>query len=118
MLTAAQGVLFALALLALVFVIQGYRRRRIGALAFGLWLPLWLAAAAVILFPDVTMVAARLVGIGRGADLVLYLSMILIFYLLFKVGVRLERVDREITQIVRALSLREVPSQKQGKGTD
>jgi hypothetical protein len=70
-------------------------------------LVLWLGAATVIAFPDSTMVAARLFGIGRGADLVLYVSIILILYLLFRVYVRLEQLDREITQIVRAVALRE-----------
>ncbi len=51
------------------------------------------------------MTLAHLLGIGRGADMVMYLGLILIFYLLFKVYVRLEQMDREITQIVRAVTL-------------
>lgn len=106
MLTTAQAFLFTLAVLALMIVIRRYRQKRIGTLSVLLWLPLWGVVAAVILFPNITMVAARLLGIGRGADLVLYLSVIAILYLLFRVGVRLERIDREITQIVRTLALR------------
>jgi len=98
-----------LSLVALVFglVIARYRERKIGAIAFLLWLTLWIGAAFVIAFPDSTLVAARLLGIGRGVDLVLYISVILILYLMFRFYVRLEQMDRDITKIVRAVALRE-----------
>lgn len=107
MINLAQVLLLTLAILVMILVILRYRQRRIGALPFFLWLLLWIGAAIVILFPNSTMVVARLLGIGRGADLVLYLGVILILYLLFRMFVRLEYLDREITQIVRTLALRE-----------
>ena len=106
MLTAAQVFLFTLAVLALILVIRRYRQKRIGTLLFFLWLPLWGGVAVVILFPEITVLIASLLGIGRGADLVLYLGLLLVFYLLFKVGLRMERMDKEITYIVRTLALR------------
>lgn len=115
MLTAAQIVLFVLAVLALILVIRRYRQQRIGTLALFLWLTLWVGVAVVILFPDITMVVADVLGIGRGVDLVLYLGFILVFYLLFRMGVRMERMDREITQIVRALALKEGGGKGAGK---
>src|SRR3990167_9078224 len=105
MLTIAQTFLFVLTLLPLVLVVKSYRQRRIGTPVFFLWLLLWVGVAVVILFPAITVEIAGWLDIGRGADLVLYLGMIGLFYLLFKVGMRLERMDREITQIVRALAL-------------
>lgn len=106
-LTAAQIVLLTLAVPAMVLVGLRYRQKRIGTLSFFLWLPLWGAIAVVILFPNTTVVVAGLLGIGRGADLVLYLSILLLLYLLFRVIVRLERMDKDITTIVRSLALRE-----------
>ena len=88
-------------------VILRYRQRKIGTLAFLLWLVLWIGAAAVIVFPNSSVIVARLLGIGRGADLVLYTSLIVTLYLLFRMYVRLEQVNREVTQIVRALALRD-----------
>lgn len=107
MIIAAQIFLLSLVVLAMGRAILGYRQRQIGTLGFLLWLVLWAGAAAVIVFPNSTMIVARLVGIGRGTDLVLYVSVILVLYLLFKVYVRLEQLDWQITQIVRALALRE-----------
>lgn len=107
MLTTAQAFLFTLAVLALMIVIRRYRQKRIGTLSVLLWLPLWLAVAVVILFPGISVAVANFLGIGRGADLILYLGLIFVFYFLFRIGVRLERIDREITQIVRNLALRD-----------
>ena len=103
----AQIFLLSLVIIGMGLVILRYRQRKIGTLAFLLWLVLWTGAAAVIVFPNSSVIVARLLGIGRGADLVLYTSLIVTFYVLFRVYVRLEQVNREITQIVRTLALRE-----------
>ena len=107
MITFALIFLLSLVILGMGLVILRYRQRKIGTLAFLLWLVLWAGAATVIMFPNSTVMLARILGIGRGADLVLYTSLIVTLYLLFRLHVRLEQVNREVTQIVRALALRE-----------
>ncbi len=107
MITFAQIFLLSLVIVGMGLVILRYRQRKIGTVAFLLWLVLWTGAAAVIMFPMSTVILARILGIGRGADLVLYTSLIVTLYLLFRLHVRLEQVNREVTQIVRALALRE-----------
>jgi len=103
----AQIFLLSLVILGMGLVVLRYRQRKISTLAFLLWLVLWTGAAAVIVFPNSSVIVARLLGIGRGADLVLYTSLIVTLYLLFRMYVRLEQVNREVTQIVRALALRD-----------
>ncbi len=74
---------------------------------------IWAAAGVAIYDPDLTIRAAKLFGIGRGADLVLYFTTI--FFLL---GVlyfynRLLKLETQITQIVRHLAIGEA-EKKQG----
>jgi len=107
MVNIAQILLLSLTVLAIVVTLLKYRQRRIDTLGFLRWLALWLGAGAAILFPESTITVAHLLGIGRGVDLVLYLSLILVFYLLFRTYVRLEQMDRDITKIVRAIALKE-----------
>lgn len=107
MINAAQVFLLSLVALIMGLVILRHRQRKIGTFALLFWLFLWTGAAVIILFPNSTMVVANFLGIGRGSDLILYLSVILIFYLLFRLYVRLEQMDQGITQIVRALALRD-----------
>lgn len=107
MINDAQVILLSLALIAIGLIILRYRQGRIGTPAFLFWLLLWIVAAVVILFPHSTVGVAHFLGIGRGADLVLYLGAILILYLIFRLFVRLEQMNREITKIVRSVALRE-----------
>lgn len=107
MINVAQVFLLSLAGLIIGLVILRYRQRRIGTFAFLFWLFLWAGAAVVILFPNSTVGVAHFLGIGRGADLVLYLGAIFILYLIFRLFVRLEQMDRNMTKIVRALALRD-----------
>lgn len=97
-----------LIILAIIFhSLSQWRSRKIGRLAFGLWLLLWLAALIIVVFPKLTSWLANLVGIGRGADLVIYLALIAAFYLLFKLLMRLEKMEKDISKIVRTLALRD-----------
>lgn len=86
-----------------------YRRLKASELTlveFVEWFLLWAAVAAVALVPDVTSYAASLVGVGRGSDLVTYLALLLVFYLVFKLFVKLEKLERQLTGLVRSLALK------------
>jgi small membrane protein len=112
----AQLFLLSLGLLVMGAIVLRYRQRKIGLVIFLLWFLLWSGIEVVILFPKSAMEVAHLVGIGRGTDLALYLSVMLILYLLFRMYVRLEQMNREITQIVRAVALRETGLNRQEAG--
>jgi len=72
-----------------------------------LWLLFWIITVVAVWVPDFLTQVANLVGIGRGADLVLYVSVVVVFYLIFKIYVRLEKIERNITKVVRKDSLKE-----------
>lgn len=99
-------------LLVIVLVIfwRLYKRLVSGELTkreFVEWFLLWLAVAFLVVVPDTASYLAQLVGVGRGSDLVVYLAIVLTFYLLFRIFLRLERSERELTRVVRALALRD-----------
>ncbi len=68
---------------------------------FLLWLIFWLTAEVAVWIPDLTTKVANILGIGRGADLVFYLSITLLFYLIFRIYVKIEKIERDITKVVR-----------------
>lgn len=72
-----------------------------------IWSIFWIMAAIVIARPSTTAILAKTLGIGRGVDVIIYLSIVLIFYLLFKIKVRTEKIEQEITKIVREQALKE-----------
>lgn len=71
------------------------------------WSALWVAAAVAILRPSLTIAVAQFLGIGRGADLVFYCGILAMLAGFFFVYVRIKRLEREITRLVRAIAIRE-----------
>lgn len=90
------------------------KSQKITITSFIWWLVLWLIVLVVFWVPDSTSYLALLLGITRGADLMIYASVLLIFYLLFKIFVRLNKIEESITKLVRqrALGTKETDDQK------
>lgn len=102
--------LFTILVLSKLF--RQRQQNKITLAAFFSWLLLWLFVLVVFWQPDTTSYLANLLGIGRGVDLVVYLSILIIFYLLFKIFVRLNKLDSDLTKLVRAEALKKNESQK------
>jgi len=43
-------------------------------------------------------------GIGRGVDLAIYVSVICLFYLVYKLFIKIQSLERQITLLVRKLA--------------
>ena len=103
-----QFLFLAFVLLAIIRVIQKYRQRGMRLPEFLFWTLVWVAAAITIAFPETTQFFADLLGIGRGADLILYVGLLAAFYLIFRLHVTHDRLEQETTEIVRALALHQL----------
>jgi len=101
-----QIVLLVFAVLALLRVWRRRRVRPVRKLPLVLWSLAWLGVVATALAPDATNVLARLFGVGRGADLVLYLAMLLVFHLLFRAHARIEDHEHQLSVLARMEALR------------
>jgi hypothetical protein len=84
-----------------------YKDKIISLQEFILWLIFWLMVGFVVIFPESTALVANWVGVGRGVDLVIYISILILFYLVFRILVRLDKIEKDITQIVREIALTE-----------
>ena len=105
----AQFLLLAFVIGALAKAIHSYRQRRLVPLDFLFWGLVWIGTASLIIFPDATSLLAHLLGIGRGVDLIVYLSLLISFYLIFRLYVALARLEQTITALVRAIALEQLP---------
>jgi hypothetical protein len=68
---------------------------------------IWFAAGCAILFPEITIRVASWLGIGRGADLVLYILVISYLISVFYVYNRFRKLESNVTEIVRAMAIRD-----------
>ena len=88
---------------SLVAAARGWATRREG-LASAL---IWLVAAMAVAWPDTTTRLARFVGLGRGVNLLLYCTVVVMMVGFFMIYIRLRRVRRELTLLVRHLAILE-----------
>ena len=94
------GALFVLSLAAMV---RGWATRREGIV----WAVVWLCTGVAIAWPKVTAVVAHVLGIGRGADLVLYCAVVVMLIGFLTVYARLRRIQHDLTVLVRHLAIRD-----------
>ena len=80
---------------------KGQMRKRIALF----WLLVWMVSGTTIVWPRSTVVVANILGIGRGADLVLYVSVVVTMAGFFYVYTRFRRLDSQLTKLVRALAI-------------
>lgn len=103
---AIQIVLGLIALAGVVSALVRYRAHRLSARAFWLWAGFWIAAGVLVLAPDLTTFLAEKLNVGRGADLTMYLGLLVSFYVIFRVYQRIESLERQITLLVREIGLK------------
>ena len=73
-----------------------------------LWTAVWLALGVVALLPWTSDLLAASVGIGRGADLVVYLAIVALLYAVFKMVVKIQMLEQEMTKLVRKLAIKDL----------
>ena len=64
------------------------------------------AGIVSIVDPGLTTEIANMVGIGRGADLVFYLSTLFLVFLCFNFHLRFMALQDQLTRVVREIALR------------
>jgi len=104
----------ALKIIITIFVLfafsRTYLRLKDGAIdtmQFVFWLVVWALVEVIALWPGVTQKLANFLGIERGMDAIVYFSVVVLFYLIYRAYVKLENLEHDITKIVRDESINE-----------
>jgi hypothetical protein len=103
-----QVVLILFAAFAWSRVVNGLRRGTLALTPFLLWTVFWAGAIVVVVRPETTVALARVFGVGRGVDLVIYLALVMVFFLLFRLFAKIEDLERQLTRFVRAQALKDL----------
>jgi small membrane protein len=82
------------------------RQKKIALGEFLIWSCLWITLFVFAEFPIIPTYIASFFGIGRGVDLVVYTSVFILFFVVFRIYVRLEEQDRKMTQLVREIAIK------------
>ncbi|HAM89003.1 TPA: DUF2304 domain-containing protein [Candidatus Falkowbacteria bacterium] len=102
-----QIIAFLVILYFLIKLIVQRKNKQVSGLEFLFWLFFWLLAGlTIVLLKEIDALVAYLGFSATGINALLYLSVAILFYLIFKLRLKLEKTEREITKIVRAIALK------------
>jgi len=63
------------------------------------------AGAVAVIFPELTNDVAQFVGVGRGADLIMYVVVIVVMFVLLHYYTKFVELQRQLTGVVRELAI-------------
>ena len=82
------------------------KRNKISKNEFLFWFIFWFAAGVFIIFiKKIDAFVAKLGFSSSGIDILSYLSIPIILYLIFKIMIKIEKIEKNITEIVRNISI-------------
>ncbi|MBU0647091.1 DUF2304 family protein [Patescibacteria group bacterium] len=100
-----------LALIVIVFFLARLfwqkQKKQIAIAEFIFWLFFWLiSAGAIISLKWLDKIVANLGFSASGINILLYLSVTVLFYLIFRLRLKLSKIERDITKLVRHIALK------------
>lgn len=81
------------------------RDRKILVSEFIFWTVIWAAVTTMTLLPRTAGIVSDFFGVSRPVDLATYLSILLLLYLVFRLYVKHEQQQQELTKIVREMAV-------------
>jgi len=99
------GIIFAL--FALSRVVLQLKKRSMSFNEGLFWIFIWILVVVVLIFPEFTGYMANILGVGRGVDAIIYISIAILFYLIYRLYAKIDNLERQITHIVREIAIRD-----------
>lgn len=107
-----QIIIVLFALFALSRTILRIKDKSLKSVEAPFWVTVWVLVIVLAIFPNSLSFITSLVGIGRPVDLLIYLSVILLFYIVFRLYVRIEGLETNITTLTREIAHKKVKVKK------
>jgi len=84
------------------------KNKEINANEFFFWLIFWiLAALAIVFLRQIDIFVGRLGFTASGIDVLLYIAVVMMFYFVFRMRIRLAKMESDISKIVREVALKD-----------
>ncbi len=110
-----QLILVIIASFVFIRTLIRWKKKELDTVSFVLWSLFWFGVIAVVLYPRTASFMANILGVGRGADVIIYFAVALLFYLIFRIFIKLYKIEKDITTIVRSIALAEKQKDKTDK---
>lgn len=83
-----------------------FKNHKISAKWLVFWLVVWSGVGVIAFIPGIASRISEPLGVGRGIDLLVYGSILFIFYMIFRIYLRLEALEHNITRLVREIAIK------------
>lgn len=100
-----QIALVAFAIFAIFKTWKQYSARKVSKYWFFVFGLFWLVVAIVAITPQTTDIIAERVGVGRGADLLVYIGVVVLFYIVHRLMLKQQQLSDEMTELVRQAAI-------------
>lgn len=89
-------------------LLRDFKKNKISIERFLFWMLIWFALSFIAFFPNIITSIANFLGIERAKDFPIYVSIILLFYIVFTILIKIEKLEQEITLLVKRIALKNV----------
>ena len=117
MLEPIQTIIIIFALFAMSRAYFRLKESKITKTEFTLWVSVWTSVIIVAFIPQVIITLSEFFGLGRGLDLAILTSIILLLYLIFRAYVKIEMLEQELTIMTRKLAIEKAQENSQKNKT-
>ena len=80
--------------------------KEIGVGEFAFWSVIWIGVIIFASLPGILERISKIFGIARPTDFAVYIGIIVLFYLVFRAYVNLDKQSKEITRLVREIAIK------------
>jgi hypothetical protein len=105
-LSVLQIIVVVFALFAWSRAVLRLRDRKVSRGEFVFWTVIWAIVVTTTLLPQTADMISSFFGISRPIDLAVYVAIILLLYLVFRLYVKQEQLGQELTKLVREIAVR------------
>lgn len=93
-----------IALIAILYLYQRMSQNNSPS-SYVLWGLIWFFIIIFAFVPELSSYISSFFGISRGLDFLVIVGILLSFYLIFKIYMRIDKLQQDMTKIVRELAL-------------
>ena len=91
----------------LIQLLLKLRKDKLSLVKILIWTIFWGGALFVVWFPSIIAEIAQISGVGRGVDVIVYVSIIFLFYLIFNQNSKIDKLNEQITKLTREIAKNE-----------
>jgi hypothetical protein len=101
-----QIIILIFSIFALSRVFLNIKNKNLDNLEIIFWTLFWTLSIIISIFPNLISIFSNTFGIERGIDLIIYLTIISLSYLIFRLYAKIHSMEKDITKIIRKIAIK------------